>query len=237
MDIANFFSLEVPGQGWKQISELALALLLSSLIGLEREFKLKSAGLRTHTLVGLGSALLMTISKYGFTDVIGWDSVGLDPSRVAGQIVTGIGFLGAGLIFVRKDIVHGLTTAATIWLTAAIAMACTAGLPILAFIGTAGHFIAMFAYTKIIRRVLGVSNRLSIRYRLGAGAATAVLEQCSIYGFTMRSCSISEESEEPAIANMVVRLQGPKYIPLLMNKLLELPGVISVKTTSPSLEE
>lgn len=239
MDIANFFSLEVGGQGWKQIGELGLAFFLSSLIGLEREVMLKSAGLRTHTLVGMGAALLMLISKYGFTDVVKWDNVGLDPSRVAGQIVTGIGFIGAGLIFVRKDIVHGLTTAATIWLTAAIAMACTGGLPILAIIGTVGHFVAMFVYSKILRHVLGISNRLSIRYRMasGTGAASSILELCSIYGFTMRSFSMSQESDEPAIACMVIRVRGPKLVAPLMNKLLELPAVISVKTNSPSLEE
>jgi hypothetical protein len=98
------------GQGSKQIGELALAFALSSLIGLEREWRQKSAGLRTHTPVGVGAALFLIVSKYGFTDVLG-PRVVLDPSRVAAQIVTGIGFIGGGLIFVRGDAVRGLTTA------------------------------------------------------------------------------------------------------------------------------
>src|ERR1700691_3955296 len=101
------------GQGLKQIGELVLAFGLSSLIGLEREWRQKSAGLRTHALVGLGAALFLLISKYGFSDVLGKDVI-LDPSRVAAQIVTGIGFIGGGLIFVRGDAVRGLTTAAIV---------------------------------------------------------------------------------------------------------------------------
>ena len=120
------------GQSWVQLSELALAFVLSALIGLEREIRQKSAGLRTYTLVGVSSALIMLISKYGFTDIIENGRVVLDPSRVAAQIVTGIGFIGGGVIFVRKDLVRGLTTASIVWLTAAVGMAAGAGLPILA---------------------------------------------------------------------------------------------------------
>ena len=91
------------GQSWLQLSELALAFVLSALIGLEREVRQKSAGLRTYTLVGVSSALIMLVSKYGFTDILENGRVVLDPSRIAAQIVTGIGFIGGGVIFVRKD--------------------------------------------------------------------------------------------------------------------------------------
>jgi putative Mg2+ transporter-C (MgtC) family protein len=102
------------GQSWLQLSELALAFVLSALIGLEREIRQKSAGLRTYTLVGVSSALIMLVSKYGFTDVLENGRVVLDPSRVAAQIVSGIGFIGGGVIFVRKDLVRGLTTASIV---------------------------------------------------------------------------------------------------------------------------
>src|ERR1700721_30510 len=85
-------------EGWVQIGELGLGFLLSAVVGLEREIRQKSAGLRTHTLVGVGAALFVLISKYGFNDVLEPGKVVLDPSRVAAQIVTGVGFLGAGLI-------------------------------------------------------------------------------------------------------------------------------------------
>jgi putative Mg2+ transporter-C (MgtC) family protein len=122
------------GQGWRQAGELALALVLAASIGLEREIRQKNAGLRTHTLVGVGAALFVLISKYGFTDVLEPGLVVLDPSRMAAQIVSGVGFLGAGLIFVRRDSVRGLTTAASIWVTAAIGAASGAGLAVLALL-------------------------------------------------------------------------------------------------------
>jgi hypothetical protein len=101
------------GQGWRQMGELGAALVLSAGIGVEREIRQKNAGLRTHTLVGLGAALFMLISKYGFNDVLQTGVIVLDTSRMAAQIVSGIGFIGAGLIFVRRDSVRGLTTAAS----------------------------------------------------------------------------------------------------------------------------
>ena len=115
----NMVFAEPMGQGWLQFAELSLALLLSALIGLEREMRQKSAGLRTYTLVGLASALIILISKYGFTNILADGRVVLDPSRMAAQIVSGIGFIGGGVIFVRKDLVRGLTTATTIWVTSA----------------------------------------------------------------------------------------------------------------------
>jgi putative Mg2+ transporter-C (MgtC) family protein len=112
----------------------------------EREIRHKSAGLRTYTVVGTSAALFLLISKYGFTNVLADGLVVLDPSRVAAQIVTGIGFIGAGLIFVREDRVQGLTTAATVWLVTAIGMACAAGLLLLALAATMAYFIVAFAF-------------------------------------------------------------------------------------------
>src|SRR5580698_8926456 len=129
------------GQGTKQFIELGAAFLLSAAIGLEREIRHKSAGLRTYTVVGMAAALFMLISKYGFANVLAEGRVVLDPSRVAAQIVTGIGFIGAGLIFVKEDRVQGLTTAATMWLVTAIGMACASGLILLAAVATGAYFI------------------------------------------------------------------------------------------------
>src|SRR5580700_6599512 len=142
---------EVSGQGLRQFMELGLAFLLSAAIGLEREIRRKSAGLRTYTVVGTGAALFLLISKYGFTDVLAKDLVVLDPSRVAAQIVTGIGFIGAGLIFVKQDHVQGLTTAATVWLVTAIGMACAAGLLLLAVAATIAYFIVAFVFPRLMR--------------------------------------------------------------------------------------
>jgi putative Mg2+ transporter-C (MgtC) family protein len=118
----------------EMIYRLLLAALFGGLIGLEREYRSKVAGLRTHLLVSIGSALLMLLSQYGF------DGDG-DPSRVAAQIVSGIGFIGAGAIIMdRRHAVHGLTTAAGIWVSAGIGMTAAAGMYVLAVTATIGIF-------------------------------------------------------------------------------------------------
>lgn len=142
---------EAGGQGVRQFIELGTAFLLSAAIGIERELRQKSAGLRTYTIVGTSAALFLLISKYGFTDVLAAGTVVLDPSRVAAQIVSGIGFIGGGIIFVQGERVRGLTTAATVWLVTAVGMACGAGLPWLALAVTVGYFIVAFIFPFIER--------------------------------------------------------------------------------------
>lgn len=107
---------------------LLVAGLMGVLIGLEREYRAKEAGYRTHFLVALGSCLMMIVSQYGFTDVLEADLVRLDPSRIAAQVVSGIGFIGAGTIILQKQVVRGLTTAAGIWATGGIGLAIGAGM-------------------------------------------------------------------------------------------------------------
>jgi putative Mg2+ transporter-C (MgtC) family protein len=176
------------GQSWLQLSELALAFVLSALIGLEREIRQKSAGLRTYTLVGVSSALIMLVSKYGFTDILENGRVVLDPSRVAAQIVTGIGFIGGGVIFVRKDIVRGLTTASVVWLTAAVGMAAGAGLPILAVAVTCGHFFVVFVFPAIERHLpksRWSPSPLHISYEARRGALREILAVCTNQEFSV----------------------------------------------------
>lgn len=141
---------ETDGQGVKQFIELGAAFLLSAAIGVEREIRHKSAGLRTYTIVGTSAALFLLISKYGFMNVLSEGRIVLDPSRVAAQIVTGIGFIGAGLIFVHEDKVMGLTTAATVWLVTGIGMACGAGLLLLALAATVAYFIVALVFPLLM---------------------------------------------------------------------------------------
>ena len=176
------------GEGWRQAAELGLALILSAVIGLEREIRQKNAGLRTHTLVGVGAALFMLVSKYGFTDVLEARLVVLDPSRVAAQIVTGVGFLGAGLIFVRRDSVRGLTTAAAIWLTAAIGSAAGAGLPVLAVLATAIYFLVAVVFPVGARRLPRSGTAISalrVRYPDGYGKLRDILREATAQGFAI----------------------------------------------------
>jgi len=115
---------------WEEILiKLALASLFGAFIGLERERKNLTAGLRTHMMVCVGSCLIMIVSAFGFSDILGTDNVNLDPSRIAAQVVSGIGFIGAGtILFLKQGTVHGLTTASGLWTVAAIGLATGGGL-------------------------------------------------------------------------------------------------------------
>ena len=113
---------------WDFIIRLCVAGLCGTVIGLDREYRVKDAGFRTHFLVALGSALIMIVSQYGFADILMHTGVGLDPSRIAAQVVSGIGFIGAGTIIVTKrQNVKGLTTAAGLWTSAIIGLAFGGG--------------------------------------------------------------------------------------------------------------
>ena len=125
------------------VIRLVIACICGMIIGIERKSRAKEAGIRTHCLVACASALMMIISKYAYDDILGGsfaNSVGLDPSRVASGVVSGIGFLGAGMIFVQKRTITGLTTAAGIWATSGIGMA----------IGSGMYFIGCLATVIII---------------------------------------------------------------------------------------
>lgn len=131
---------------WEMCIRLLLAALLGSLIGLERERLLWAAGLRTHMLVCVGSCLLMIVSAFGFHDALLMAHTELDPSRVAAQVVSGIGFLGAGSILLRGEVIKGLTTAASLWTVAAIGLAVGGGLYA---VGTAATFIILMILVAI----------------------------------------------------------------------------------------
>jgi putative Mg2+ transporter-C (MgtC) family protein len=224
------------GQGWKQIGELGLAFGLSSLIGLEREWRQKSAGLRTHTLVGLGAALFVIVSKYGFSDVLGRDVI-LDPSRVAAQVVTGIGFIGGGLIFVRGDAVRGLTTAAIVWMTAAIGMACGAGLAILALVATAAHFLVALAYPRLaaaLPRSRYVGFGLRVVYADGRGILRQILTESTGRGFAVHHVAthhLDQDLDGVSAISVTLEVHGQPTVDPLAVALNDLTGVFEVTAT------
>ena len=249
------------GQGWTQLGELTLAFVLSAVVGLEREFRQKSAGLRTYTLVGVSAALFMLISKYGFMNVLDAGRVVVDPSRVAAQIVSGIGFIGGGVIFMRRDIVRGLTTAASVWLTAALGMACGAGLPILAVATAIGHFIIMFVFPKLIAyvpRERRMATKLRISYREGQGLLQTILVACTQLRFAIdhvdveRGGASAESSEEAfdradlegvegdrptrGIVVLAMQVRGKQPFAHLVARLSEIEGVIRVGSVGDDAE-
>lgn len=232
----------MPGVQWfdtstlTEVGLLLLAFALSAVVGVERNRRLKNAGLRTHTLVGVGSAVFTLVSAYGFEAAANPDST-LDPSRVAAQIVSGIGFLGAGVIFVRRGTVSGLTTAASIWLTAAIGMACGAGVPVLAITATVLHLVTVTLLAKLGRAVQREpdSTTLTMRYRAGEGALPTALSLASAQGFrgTLLASSRVVENDGAASVRAVLQLQGsPSSTTAVIEAISDLAGVASIRVVT-----
>jgi putative Mg2+ transporter-C (MgtC) family protein len=213
-----------------------LALVLSALIGIEREVRAKSAGLRTHTLVGVGSAVFMLVSKYGFGDLVNQAGVSVDPSRIAAQVVSGIGFIGGGLIFVRRDIVRGLTTAATVWVAAAVGMAAGAGLPLLAVGTTVGHFVISVGFPPLARALYHRRAEipvLRLDYLDGQGVLRNVLAACTEQGWAVHGLEVDRESltdEGHRVASVTLTLAGRGNLVALAAEIAQLPGVRAART-------
>lgn len=210
---------------------LVVALLLGSLIGLERERQERAAGLRTVTMVSLGSCLFTVVGAYGFP--------GTDPSRVAAQIVTGIGFLGAGTIFLRKDLVRGLTTAATIWATAAIGMAA----------GTAQYFEAFFT-TLLVLAVLMVLKpverrffkrpaevSVSLQIPRGDSELERVRAALAAIGAFPESVRVAELPEDTDRIEMEVALPHDRTTSDLLRELRRVEGISHILVSRDLIED
>lgn len=235
-----------PGQGWLQVGELMLAFLLSSAVGFEREMRQKTAGLRTYALVGVAAALFTLVSKYGFMDVLDQGRVVLDPSRVAAQLVSGIGFIGGGVIFMRRDVVRGLTTAASVWLTAALGCACGAGLVLLAIATVAIHFTVMLGFPILARRMPrpGIERvGVFVTYVDGRGLLRHILVACTRLGLTIADVriergldsSVTQDKADAAIIDqrlvtVALHLSGPRPLEDVVTALNGIDGVMSVST-------
>ena len=224
------------GSTLTELTLLFVAFVLSAVIGIERQYRLKSAGLRTHTLVGLGAAVFTLVSAYGFDNVVGAGVV-LDPSRIAAQIVSGIGFLGAGVIFVRQNIVNGLTTAASIWVTASIGMASGAGMPVLAAATTLLYLVAVGILTVAGRKMPTADKDqiFVLEYKDGRGVLRSILASATELGYeaSLTDTRRIEVSGKTPRVEARMRFTGHKHGPLedLVEGLSEIRGVTSVHVT------
>jgi putative Mg2+ transporter-C (MgtC) family protein len=217
-------------QGARHVVELLAAFGLTALIGLERTIQGKSAGLRTQTIVGTSSALIMLVSKYGFGDTLHAGTIVLDPSRVAAQIVSGIGFLGAGIIITRRGAVHGLTTAAAVWESAAIGMAVGAGLLLLSIAVVALHFVSALAFHAVENQLtakLRGTVRLHIIYENGRGVLRAVLRICGQRDWELTELDADAHDIDDGEVRVTMTLSGAK-MGNARGAFAEVDGVIAV---------
>lgn len=220
------------GQVPTQVLLASIAFVLCAVIGMERQFQHKSAGIRTHALVGLGACVFTLISVEGFVYLAEYQ-VTRDPSRIAAQIVSGIGFLGAGLIFVNRDVVRGLTTAASIWLAAAIGMACGSGLIPLAVLAMLLHFVAALVGPRIARLMPQAGDRSTVvvTYEDGKGVLRSILEEATAMGCRTTLLNTKQKKGEDGdrVIRAEMRFQGGPSTRDVMAQLMDLSGVVGVE--------
>jgi putative Mg2+ transporter-C (MgtC) family protein len=192
---------------WELVLRLFIAAGLGSLIGAERERLVWAAGLRTHMLVCVGSCLFMVVSAYGFAGVIG-NGVVLDPSRVAAQVVSGIGFLGAGSILLRGDVVRGLTTAASLWTVAAIGLSVGAGLYVEAVAATFIILIILAGIKPLEKWYQNRSQTHDIRLRADSGKMSIdLLNQALGYRARRIVRYVSVPSADPQFEEVIITIK------------------------------
>jgi putative Mg2+ transporter-C (MgtC) family protein len=224
----------LPTLNWDEsLLRLALAAVLGGLIGVERELREREAGLRTHLLVALGLALFTIVGAYGFHDFLesGESVVRADPTRIAAQIVTGIGFLGAGAIIRQGFSVRGLTTAATLWVVAAVGLAAGAGYYSAAVITTALVLIALYplrimAY-QILRRFRVEDGRLLVELPAGTPPG-GVIDEIERAGARINSVDVSQEGDRRRLELDVV-LPRDTPAPRLVARIADVENVAEVR--------
>ena len=215
--------------GWPEVLlRLFVAAALGGAVGVERELRERQAGLRTHLVVSVGAALFTLVSAYGFSDF----GVRVDPTRIAAQIVTGIGFLGAGAIIRQGLSVRGLTTAATLWLVAAIGMAVGAGYWEGAVIATLGAVLVLGplrgAAYRFLTRYRPALDRLMVEIPAG-GSPAPIIEAIERQGGRVVSLDIAQEGDRRSVALDIELQQGSA--PAVVAGVAEIDGVLEVRWT------
>ncbi|ROR14968.1 MgtC/SapB family protein [Erwinia sp. JUb26] len=208
---------------------IALAGALSGLIGMERQLRSKEAGLRTHILVGIGSAMFMIVSKYGFNDMLQASHIALDPSRIAAQVVSGMGFLGAGTIIIQKQIVKGLTTAAGLWVTAAIGLVIGSGMYEIGIYGTLLALVVLETFRRISYRVIG--RNLTLIFQLKPKSVPLVLIALQRRDVRTGKVTLANRDGETGLCEMMVDVTLSRKVVLekMYDVFLEISGVQSLE--------
>ncbi|OTY52892.1 MgtC/SapB family protein [Bacillus thuringiensis] len=178
------------------IIRIGVAGLLGAMIGIEREIRSKEAGLKTHFLVAVGSALIMVVSKYAFSDIVFEEHMSLDPSRIAAQVVSGVGFLGAGTIIIQKQAVKGLTTAAGLWATAGIGLAIGAGMYVVGIGATILVLIGLEIVSRIFKVQFLFPQNITVQMFVNKhDAVQQILETLQVKGIPILSYEVEASQQ------------------------------------------
>lgn len=214
------------------VVRLVLAILFGGLIGLERESVNKSAGFRTHILVCVGSTLIMLVSLDVFSQFQG--KANIDPGRIAAQVVSGIGFLGAGTIMREGISVRGLTTAATLWAVAAIGLAVGIGYYFGAVISTGLVFLTLVYLGKVERNVSGRDQmiRLLITSQNTPNQLNKISAVLGTHHVSMKHIELKEQNDTKISVDLLLIIPNLMGLPDIMHQILNLDGIVHVETTS-----
>ncbi len=191
---------EILSWEWEYMLRLVIACLCGACVGFERSRRFKDAGVRTHVMVTLGAALIMIVSKYGFQDIPALEMMKVDASRVASNVVTGIDFLGAGVIFFKGTSIKGLTTAAGIWTTAGIGLALGSGMYFVGIMSAVIMIIAQFFLHRVLKSVDSYStSEISVSLQNEDGVIDDFKKQLEKENLVIQACKIIKNSEEGTI--------------------------------------
>lgn len=197
---------------------LVFAAICGALVGLEREKRQKSAGLRTHIIVAMASSLMMIVSKYGFFDILAIDGLSVDTSRIAAGVVTAVGFIGGGVIFIRKDTAVGLTTAAGLWAVVGIGIAIGAGMYIVGFATTILMLFVQFVmHWKKLRIVTSASGSVVVNMTKNNLTVSTLKDKLEKDGMFIRNMSIQRSNNNDVILKATVMFSKKEPLTSIVN--------------------
>ncbi len=187
------------------VLRMLLACFCGSIIGLERSRRQKDAGIRTHMIVALGSALIMIVSKYGFMDIMHIEGIRADASRIASNVVTGVGFLGAGVIFVRDVSIKGLTTAAGIWTTAGVGLAIGAGEYELGIAASIIMVVSQLILHRFFSRLENTANEFTVVVTDTKDSVKNFKEKLASMNISVAKCNITRNKDSTLTLDVTVK--------------------------------
>ena len=195
---------DVTGSAYMVIRML-IACLCGACIGLERSKRQKDAGVRTHIIVSLGSALMMLVSKYGFFDILQYNGLSADASRVAANVITGVGFLGAGMIFIRNASIKGLTTAAGIWTTSGVGMAIGAGMYTVGIFGTVLMIVLQIILHTWFSRLENTENEFTVVLKNAPDSVKKFRKILTDHSLYIENCKMTRNTDASITLDITVK--------------------------------
>lgn len=214
---------------WFLIVRMLLSALCGIFIGYERSRRQKDAGIRTHMIVALGAALAMIVSKYGFFDLLEYEGLRADASRIASNVITGVGFLGAGVIFVKDISIKGLTTAAGIWATASVGLAIGAGMYTVGIGASLVMIIFQLCFHRFFRRLENTVNEFTVVIRDNNDSVKKFRDTLENNKVLIEKCKMTRNNDQTVILDITIKKARSTSMDEILLVTEQNPDVLSVE--------